>query len=120
MLITGLHHVALNVHDVDAAVRFYTDVLGFDLLDTRPDFGFDGAWLQAGDHQVHLVAAPDATIDRAQHFALRVDDADAWADRIDGRGIRCRRAPYVPGAGHQVFLRDPSGNRIELNQPDIP
>jgi catechol 2,3-dioxygenase-like lactoylglutathione lyase family enzyme len=120
VLITGLHHVALNVHDVDDAVRFYQDVLGFELIETRPDFGFPGAWLQAGANQVHLVAAPDAVIDRAQHYALLVDDAEAWADHVEGHGVKCRRSMYVAGAGRQVFLRDPSGNRIELNQPDRP
>jgi catechol 2,3-dioxygenase-like lactoylglutathione lyase family enzyme len=110
--------VAINVLDVDTAVQFYTDVLGFEVLDTRPDFGFAGAWLQAGNHQVHLMGVPDAQIDRGQHFALDVDDAEAWASHIEAKGVRCRRSDYVPGAGRQVFVRDPSGNRIELNQPD--
>jgi catechol 2,3-dioxygenase-like lactoylglutathione lyase family enzyme len=118
--ISGLHHVALNVLDVDAAVRFYTDVLGFELLDTRPDFGFDGAWLQAGANQVHLLGAPDAMIDIRQHYALKVDDAEAWALHIESKGLKCRRSMYVPGAGRQVFVKDPSGNSIELNQPDHP
>jgi glyoxylase I family protein len=118
VLITGLHHVAINVADVDTAVRFYTDVLGFELLDTRPDFGFDGAWLQAGSNQVHLLGVTDAVIDRRQHYALHVDDAEAWARHLEEKGVKCGRSDYVPGAGHQVFLKDPSGNRIELNQPD--
>lgn len=118
MQISGLHHVAINVADVPAAVRFYTDVLGFEVVDTRPDFGFEGAWLQAGTHQVHLMGVPDAHIDRGQHFALQVDDAEAWARAIEGKGVKVRRSEYFPGAGRQVFVRDPSGNRIELNQPD--
>jgi glyoxylase I family protein len=118
VLITGLHHVAINVHDVDDAVRFYTEVLGFEKVDTRPDFGFDGAWLQAGTNQVHLLGVPDAVIDRRQHYALRVDDAEAWARHIESKGVKCARSDHVPGAGRQVFLKDPSGNRIELNQPD--
>jgi glyoxylase I family protein len=116
--ITGLHHVALNVHDVDESIRFYTDVLGFEVVTSRPDFGFEGAWLQAGTNQVHLLGAPDAQIDRAQHFALHVDDAEAWAVHLESKGLKCRRSMYVAGAGRQVFLRDPSGNRIELNEPD--
>ncbi|MEY2470503.1 MAG: Glyoxalase/Bleomycin resistance protein/Dioxygenase superfamily, partial [Actinomycetota bacterium] len=36
---TGVHHVSINVDDVAAAVRFYTDVLGLTERDDRPDFG---------------------------------------------------------------------------------
>jgi glyoxylase I family protein len=117
MDVVGLHHVALNVDDLDEALAFYVGALGFTVLD-RPDFGFPGAWLRAGGHQVHLVVAPKAQHDPRQHFALLVNDAEAVAAGLEAAGLIVRRAPYVPGAGRQVFLRDPSGNRIELNQPD--
>jgi catechol 2,3-dioxygenase-like lactoylglutathione lyase family enzyme len=117
MKVSGLHHVALNVTDLEASTRFYVDQLGFTLLE-RPDFDFPGAWLQAGAHQVHLMVAADATVDRRQHFALRVDDLDAEVESLTQAGVEVWRAPVVPGAGRQAFVRDPSGNRIELNQPD--
>ena len=112
---TGIHHVALNVHDLDAALAFYIDRLELTLLD-RPDFGFAGAWVQAGASQIHLMETAEATIDRRQHLALQVRDLDecwqGWRRRVS----RSPRVPYLPGAGRQAFLRDPSGNRIELNQ----
>jgi glyoxylase I family protein len=117
--IAGLHHVAINVNDVDEAIDFYRDVLGFSIIESRPDFGFPGAWLQAGANQVHLILAPDGFVpDRAQHYALQVDDADAWADHLDQLGVQHRRSPYRAGAGQQIVVKDPTGNRIELNQPD--
>ena len=115
----GLHHVAINVHELAPALDFYVNQLGFTALD-RPDFGFPGAWLQAGAHQIHLMEVPSAEIDRGQHLALRVDDLDAAVGELEAAGIKVRRSEYFPGAGHQAFLRDPSGNRIELNQPDSP
>jgi catechol 2,3-dioxygenase-like lactoylglutathione lyase family enzyme len=118
MGVVGLHHVNLNVRDVDEAVAFYA-LLGCEVL-PRPDFGFPGAWLSAGTHQIHLVLAPDAAIDPRQHFALEVDDADALAAALEAHGVEVRRARAVAGAGRQVFLRDPSGNRVELQQPDRP
>jgi glyoxylase I family protein len=117
MKVAGLHHVSVNVRDVDEALKFYVDQLGFTVLE-RPDFGFGGAWLQAGANQVHLLETDKSTIDPRQHFALRVDDLEAVAAELEAAGVKVRRADYVPGAGHQVFIRDPSGNRIELNQPD--
>jgi catechol 2,3-dioxygenase-like lactoylglutathione lyase family enzyme len=116
MNVAGLHHIALNVDDLDAATHFYVDQLGFPLLD-RPPFDFPGAWLQAGEHQVHLMVMPGFEADRRQHFALRVDDLDAEVASLEAAGVEVFRAAEVAGAGRQAFLRDPSGNRIELNEP---
>jgi catechol 2,3-dioxygenase-like lactoylglutathione lyase family enzyme len=113
----GLHHVAINVHDLDASLAFYVDKLGFSAL-PRPDFGFRGAWLQAGPNQIHLMEYPDASINGVQHLALRVDDLDVAVADLEAAGVHVRRSRYYPGAGHQAFIEDPSGNRIELNQPD--
>ena len=48
MQITGLFHVAIKTNDLDATVKFYTEVLGMKLAH-RPDFGFPGAWLALED-----------------------------------------------------------------------
>jgi len=44
----GLHHVSINVPDVPRALAFYVEVLGLTERSDRPDFGFGGAWLDAG------------------------------------------------------------------------
>ena len=72
----GIHHVSINVDDVAAAARFYVDVLGLTARDDRPDFGVDGAWLDAGSQQLHLIAAT-VPAGEGQHFALHVADLDA-------------------------------------------
>ena len=54
----GIHHVSINVTDVDEATRFYTEVLGFTVRDDRPDLGIGGCWLDAGGQQVHLIESP--------------------------------------------------------------
>lgn len=115
----GIHHVALNVRNLSDALAFYEGALGFTLL-PRPDFGFDGAWLQVGASQVHLIEVDDAHPDARQHFALQVADLEETVAALEAKGLTVRRAPHIDGAGRQVFLRDPSGNRIELNEPDGP
>ena len=115
MFARGVHHVSLNVADVAAARSFYVDVLGLRERADRPDFPFDGAWLDCGDQQVHLIAAavPD---DLGQHFAVRVDDLDGCVDDLRARGVEVS-APKRVGTGRQSFLRDPSGNTVELHEP---
>jgi catechol 2,3-dioxygenase-like lactoylglutathione lyase family enzyme len=116
----AIHHVALDVDDLDAALRFYVDGMGFTQL-RRPDFGFPGAWLDTGSHQVHLVEVPGPMpANGGAHFALRVEDRDAAVEELRAKGIKVDPVPETPGAGRQAFLVDPSGNLIELNQPTGP
>jgi len=113
----SLHHVSIGVSDVDAAVEFY-GWLGMTVIPTRPDFGFPGAWLQCGDRQVHLIGTEIVPPGTENHFALQVGDLDAVLAGLHDHGVKARRSAYTPGAGHQAFLRDPSGNVVELNEPD--
>lgn len=111
---TGVHHVSINVDDVDAALAFYVGTLGLTPRADRPDFGFGGAWLDVGGQQVHLIAgAPPPA--QGQHFALRVDDLDAAINELRGRGVGVSDAVPV-GSSRQAFLSDPAGNQIELHQ----
>jgi glyoxylase I family protein len=117
MKTAGVHHVAINVHELEPALDFYINQLGFTTLD-RPDFGFKGAWIEAGASQIHLMEVPEANIDRGQHLALQVEDLAAAVSELEAAGVKVRTSEYFPGAGRQAFFRDPSGNRIEINQPD--
>lgn len=111
----GVHHVAINVDDVDAALAFYVGVLGMTPRTDRPDFGFAGAWLCAGDQQLHLVQAEPPS-DNGQHFALVVDDLRSAVTELRSRGVTVSDA-FPVGSAHQAFLNDPSGNTIELHEP---
>jgi catechol 2,3-dioxygenase-like lactoylglutathione lyase family enzyme len=113
---SGIHHVAICVRDSDEAVKFYTDVLGLTELD-RPDFGFGGHWLDAGGQQVHLMESPGER-SGSDHFAIQVDDLEAAVADIRASGVTVNTVEHMRGAGYQAFLHDPSGNFIELNQPD--
>ena len=114
MKIEGVHHVSINVEDVETAKRFYTEVLGLSERADRPDFGFGGAWLNAGDQQVHLIAAPPPP-SQGQHFALRVDDLASVISELRAGGVEVSDAIPV-ATSLQAFLNDPSGNQIELHQ----
>lgn len=110
----AIHHVAINVTDVDASISFYTEVLGGRLRPDRPDFGFRGAWIDVGSAQVHLLQAP-VPRNLGQHFAIRVGDLDEVVAELRSKGISIAD-PVGSGANRQTFLDDPSGNAIELHE----
>lgn len=114
----AVHHVSINVDDVDAAVRFYVDVLDMTLRDDRPAFGFGGAWLDAGQggQQLHLIEAP-VPDGLGQHFALLVEDLDATVAELRARGADIGDPIPVGDSAHrQAFVTDPSGNLVELHE----
>ena len=110
----GVDHVAINVVDVSASVAFYTDVLGLSERTDRPDLGIDGAWLDAGTQQVHLLEAPMPP-NMGQHLSLLVTDMDDVVQEIRGHGVDVSD-PMGINDDRQAFLVDPSGNAIELHQ----
>ncbi len=117
MILTGIQHVAMTVDDHDSALRFYIDGLGLQKLD-RPDVGITGSWLLANNGvQVHLVEVPGHRGSDGNHVAFEVEDIDKAIAELRAKGVD------VPdwfdiGTGRQTFIKDPSSNIIELNQPN--
>ncbi len=111
----GIHHVSINVNDLDAAIEFYVGVLNLKLL-TRPDLGFPGAWIQAGGQEIHLLGIDSGTPVKEQHFALAVDDADEVHATLTLQGLAPSIVREIPNVCRQFFTHDPSGNMIEFNQ----
>ena len=110
----GIHHVALNVTDVEEGIRFYVDVLGGTVRSDRPELGIAGAWINLGPQQIHLVQAP-VPRNLGQHVAVRVADLDDAVRELRSRGIDVAD-PSPAGTGRQTFINDPAGNPVELHE----
>jgi glyoxylase I family protein len=115
MKLNAIHHVSINVKDVEDAKRFYVDLLGCQVLD-RPNLGFPGAWLQVGEQQIHLMGIQSGTPLKEQHFAFHVDKLDTVRAELEQAGIRLSPDREIPGVCVQAFAHDPSGNMVEFNQ----
>lgn len=114
------------VSDVDAAIPFYTDMLGFK-VDMRPAPGF--ASLSRGDLQLLLnrpgaggagQAMPDGRLPAPggwNRIQIEVEDLEATVAKLKRAGGRFRNEIVTGGGGKQVLIEDPSGNPIELFQP---
>jgi catechol 2,3-dioxygenase-like lactoylglutathione lyase family enzyme len=116
----GLNHVSVVARDLEESVRFYVDVLGLERLPT-PNFEFPVAWLRAGDLQVHLFERPGVAPSHA-HFGLEIDDFMGVYRRVKELGLLDDTFGNVmfelPDGAVQLYIRDPSGNLIELDHPD--
>ena len=114
------------VTDVDAAIAFYTSMLGFK-IDMHPGPGF--ASISRGD--LHLLlnrpgaggagqAMPDGRTPAPggwNRIQIEIDDLVATVDRLKAAGSRFRNEIVVGNGGKQILMEDPSGNPIELFQP---
>ncbi|MFT7648351.1 MAG: glyoxylase I family protein [Candidatus Poriferisodalaceae bacterium] len=113
-----VHHVSINVASVAEVAPFYTEVLGMKALE-RPDFPFDGRWLQTpSGGEVHLIEVDGWVPPKGQHWAFKVDDIDGTVTDLRSRGVEVRDPRPLPGTtARQTFFFDPAGNMIEINQP---
>jgi catechol 2,3-dioxygenase-like lactoylglutathione lyase family enzyme len=125
--ITRMNHVAYNVAGAVAEARdFYTRLLGLPEIAIRlgggePMIGSPmGLWLERDGVQMHLIGLPRAGEAReptGTHVSWYVADLDAAIAEIRAAGIEMRE--MTGSVGHIVWIADPAGNTIELQQdPD--
>src|SRR3954453_14371987 len=119
---TEIGHVHLKVSDLERAIAFYTNALGFEITQRMGD---SAAFVSAGGYHHHIGlntweshrgAAPPRGTTGLYHFAIRYPDRAALAEAL----VRLReaRVPLEGASDHGVsealYLRDPDGNGVEL------
>jgi catechol 2,3-dioxygenase-like lactoylglutathione lyase family enzyme len=124
MVVVSVRYI---VDDVDSAIAFYTDRLGFE-VQAQPGPGF--AMLARGNLRL-LLNAPGGAGGAAQpmpdgrmpepggwnRIQLEVDDLAAEVEALSANGVSFRNDIVTGRGGKQILLDDPAGNPIELFEP---
>ena len=134
-MIKKLHHVAVAVESVQAALGFYHDILGLTdiTIKTLKDRGLKVALIQAGDSEIELLepTSEDSTVRRfldrrgsgLHHICFEVDDIEAAMREFEGRGAEFIEPVPREGAVGLVSFMPPAvadGVLVELAQVTVP
>lgn len=122
MRATSFNHVSISAVDLEESVRFYTEIFGMERI-ASPKFRHPVAWLRLGDQQLHLFAR-ESGAPEFHHIGLNVDDFEAAYRKATELGIEEKHSWFshmyeLPDGSVQFYLRDPGGNLVEIDWPDV-
>jgi YD repeat-containing protein len=121
MTAIGINHISIHANDLEESVKFYETIFGMKRIPTAK-FAAPAIWLKLGSQQLHIFKR-EGQASRFQHLAINVDDfMDVYVKArelgvIDGETIGAPVREH-PSGWVQMYLRDPSGNLVEVDWPD--
>jgi len=128
MRLLGIHHIALNVRQLDQAERFYADILGFKVL-KRFSKGLRHLLLDAGNSQIALFEVPELEMHSHleklseigyMHFAFKIDKEmfQLAVKKLLDNSIDIGEGPVRRGNGDSVYFQDLDYNHLEIHCDD--
>ena len=121
--VTGVSELVLEVEDLEAAERFYSEVLELPVVDRWPDR--EAVWVMAGERTRIGLWKPQVGLFGSRggvhvHFAMHIDerDFDAAVERLRSLGHEVDQTEF-DGAGRSAYVRDPDGHLVELWTWDV-
>jgi catechol 2,3-dioxygenase-like lactoylglutathione lyase family enzyme len=126
MKLDGVHHIGVNVSDLNIAESFYVNVLGFIVVD-RYQEDIRHSMLDTGTTKIHLFESTNLEFDDA---IIRLSE-DGYAHLAFGTTRKQFpqimeelkkhnvpfRGPLILGKGESVHFKDPDGNHLEIRCP---
>jgi glyoxylase I family protein len=126
MKLDGVHHIGVNVSNLDRAESFYTNILGFKVID-RYQEEIRHSMLDTGATKIHLFESPDLEFDDAitqlsedgyAHMAFGINRKKFPQVMIELKKHNITfRGPIILGKGESVHFKDPDGNHLEIRCP---
>jgi lactoylglutathione lyase len=122
MKVTRLLHTRMRVSDLDATIRFYTTVLGLEVLERKTSpRGSQLAFLKVpgSDELIELTSFPPSGPVKVQedlvHLAFQVDSLDETIAALNAMGVPVTDGPTKTSSGSRfIFIDAPDGYEIEL------
>ncbi len=120
--ITGLAHIGIKVKDIDASIKFYTELLGFELTHKQQMGTSTLAFLNAGTCLLELIQSAvyeERTPGQVDHVAVEVKGIDELVSRLRAQGVQflsdsVNHAPTLLDGVNNIFFLGPDGERIEF------
>lgn len=111
-----LHHVHLFASDVDASIRYYTELVGGEVVLDAELAGARNVFIRIGSGRLHLYDQPPrhpgpGTV---HHVGIQTDDIDAAVERLTAGGVALRKGVTDLGAWRYVMVPAPDDVLIEL------
>lgn len=122
MQVEKLLHTRMRVSDIEETIRFYTEVLGLEVVDRKTSpRGSHLAFLAVpnSDELIELCSFPASGPVKVQedlvHLAFEVRNLDATVKTLETKGIRITDGPTQSSSGSRfIFIDAPDGYEIEL------
>ena len=123
--ICGLAHIGLFIKDRERSVKFYRDVLEFDVVwECELEDGTKIAFIRNGDCMIEVVqpAAPNTGDGVVDHIALRVRNIEAMQKKLIDRGVKFETEEVVfntrvfPNGAKWLMFRGPDGEHLEISE----
>lgn len=116
------NHVSICAPKLEESVRFYERVFGMERIPTY-NFRFPVQYLRLGEQQLHLFER-DADAPVYHHFGIDVDEFEEAYEKARELGIQEEKAFFshayeLPDGTVQMYIRDPAGNLVEIDWPDV-
>ena len=117
MKLIGTHHISLHTPNFDALKRFYTETLGFPIVNEWPDANI--IFIDLGSTLLELAARDQAMAHSKPkggfvHIALHVENVDEAIAALEAKGVPVTVQPKSFQDIRLAFIQDPDGNDVEL------
>ena len=123
----GIDHLGINVRDMERAVKFYRDILGFQTEDDYdPNAGEKHVELFAGNVWLALFETPELDLEAGHEiltregylhwaFEARPEDFDSIIEALKENGVKLNGKVRNHRSGPSVYFYDPDGNYLEIH-----
>jgi len=127
-MVPRMIYTGIRVKRMEESIKFYTDVLGMQLVERKQTPQTHGEWAtlkSPGSDQVielnwylhgSTFGDPYENGSEIDHLGFEVDNLETWIRELEAKGVKILVRPYEIGGWNEAFIEDPNGIWIEFLQ----